>query len=97
MIPSEVQSGPDAQLWEDAMKAELQALWEKEVYKWDPKPTYKKTLPAKWVFKVKRDEKGAVEKYKARMVAKGFLQKPGVYGEVFAPASSNLSPSMRHE
>jgi hypothetical protein len=42
--------------------------------------------------KVKRDQSGAVEKYKSRVVAKGFLQKEGVdYTEIFAPASSQVT------
>ena len=74
------------------MQAELRALWEKGVYEWVSKPTHKKTLPARWVFKIKRDEKGSIEKYKARLVAKGFMQKAGVdYDDVFAPASSHVT------
>ena len=53
------------------MQAELRALWEKGVYDRVSKPTHKKTLPARWVFKIKRDEKGSIEKYRARLVAKG--------------------------
>ena len=85
----EVLARPDAELWQQAMKEELSALWEKGVYEWVEQPVHKRALSAKWVFKVKRDEKGAIEKYKARLVAKGFLQKPGIdYDEVYAPASS---------
>lgn len=88
----EVNSRPDAELWEEAMQAELRALWEKGVYEWVSKPTHKKTLPARWVFKIKRDEKGSIEKYKARLVAKGFMQKAGVdYDDVSTPASSHVT------
>jgi hypothetical protein len=39
----------------------------------------------KWVFKVKRDEHGAVSKHKARLVVKGYVQQHGIdYDEVFA-------------
>jgi hypothetical protein len=40
------------------------------------------------VFKVKRDERGAVVKHKARLVARGFVQREGVdFEEVFAPVA----------
>jgi hypothetical protein len=34
-------------------------------------PSSRKTIGVKWVFKVKRDEHGAVSKHKARLVVKG--------------------------
>ena len=40
----------------------------------------------KWVFKVKRNEHGAVAKHKAHLVVKGFAQRHGIeYDELFTP------------
>jgi hypothetical protein len=42
----------------------------------------------KLVFKVKRDEHGAVSKHKACLVVKGYAQQHGIdYDEVFIPVA----------
>jgi hypothetical protein len=43
---------------------------------------------SKWVFRAKKDAAGKVVRYKARLVAQGFSQVPGVnYFEMFAPVA----------
>jgi hypothetical protein len=43
---------------------------------------------SKWIYKVKHAEDGSVDKYKARVVCKGFSQQKGVdYEETFAPVA----------
>ena len=41
----------------------------------------------KWVYKVKRDELGPIIKHRARLVARDFVQREGIYFEVFAPVA----------
>ena len=59
---------------------------ENKVYEVVERPPYKRVVSSKWVFKKKRGISGAVEKYKARLVARGYTQEEGVnYYETFAP------------
>lgn len=55
---------------------------------WDlvPPPLNGNVIGCKWVFRVKRKLNGSVDKYKARLVSKGFHQRPGVdFRETFSP------------
>jgi hypothetical protein len=43
-------------------------------------------ITLKWVFKLKRDEAAAIVKHKARLVARGFVQRKGIdFDDTFAP------------
>ena len=72
--------------WAAAMEAELQSLWENQVYDVVDRPPEKKVIGTKWVLRVKTDSEGNIDKFKARVVAKGFRQMEGVdFDETFAP------------
>jgi hypothetical protein len=46
-----------------------------------------KVITCRWVFAVKRDERGRIKKFKARLVIHGFKQQLGInYSETYAPA-----------
>ena len=43
-------------------------------------------LRSRWVYKRKKNKDGSLERYRALLVAKGFMQRAGIdYGEIFAP------------
>ena len=45
-----------------------------------------KPVGHKWVFVRKRNEKNDILRYKARLVAQGFSQRPGIdYEETYSP------------
>ena len=55
-------------------------------------PQGKKAINVKWVYKVKMNPKGELTRHKSRLVAKGFLEKEGIYfNKVFASVARILT------
>ena len=72
--------------WRRAMLDEMKAIEENETWELIDSPPGRRSIGLKWVYKVKRDECSAIVKYKARLVAQGFVQHEGIdFEEVFAP------------
>lgn len=75
-------------IWRKAMKEEIEAIERNGTWYLTELPGGAKKIGVKWIFKTKRDEKGDVSKYKARLVVWGYTQEYGVdYKEVFAPVA----------
>jgi hypothetical protein len=91
----EAMSSPDAAKWKEAADKEMAGCELMKVWELVPRSSVAKeqtVIPCKWVFKVKTDSSGAVEKYKARITPKGFRQKEGInFHETFAPTGKYKS------
>jgi len=75
--------------WMDAIKSEYNSLMENNTWELVDKKPGMNVLPAKWVFDLKRNRDGSIDRYKARFVCKGFKQVWGLdFDEIFAPTST---------
>lgn len=76
----------DADLWKAAVDRELEAHKTNGTWSFQHLPLGKKAIGCRWVFTVKNTLTSAPLKYKARLVAQGFSQVPGIdFDEVYAP------------
>ena len=77
----------DEKEWLKAVEEELNNMKNKNVYTIVSNiPNGKNLISSRWVFSYKRDDRGNIIKYKARLVARGFSQVYGVdYEETFSP------------
>ena len=85
-------SSPQSNFWIDAMKYEMTSMSQNKVWSLiDLRDDYK-PIGCKWVFKTKRDAKGHVERYKARLLTKGYSQREGIdFKETLPPLSTKDS------
>jgi hypothetical protein len=75
----EAYSSLDADYWKEAIKSELDSIMSNGTWEVVSIPYGCKPLGCKWVFKKKLRSDGTIEKYKARLVDKGYNQKEGEY------------------
>jgi len=64
--------------WKEAMEAELEALSTKNTWQHVPLPRGKKPIGCHWVYKIKHNRDGTIDRYKTRLVAKGYTQLEGL-------------------
>jgi hypothetical protein len=70
------------------MNEEMISIKKNQTCKLVDLPQEKKVVGLKWVFKIKYNKDGSIQKHKARIVAKGYSQQPGAdFTETFAPVA----------
>jgi hypothetical protein len=82
---AEAMARPDAQRWKEATDEEMKQHEDNKTFELTELPAGRKALDGKWVFNIRRGIENEIIKYKARYVARGFMQQEGVdYDQTYA-------------
>jgi transposase InsO family protein len=78
--------------WLDALQQEIQSMIDSQVFELVDRPKNANVVKCKWVLKIKRKPDGGVDKFKGRLVAKGFSQRHGIdYFDLWSPTGHHAT------
>lgn len=77
--------------WKAAMLDEFTTILANGTWTLVPKQNHFNIIGSKWVYHIKRNTNGSIARYKVRLVAKWFHQRPGInYIDTFIQSSSHM-------
>lgn len=78
----------DKDLWERAMDREIESIIKNNTWKSVIKPKDAEILDTEWVYTYKPRENDQSDRYKARLIVRGFTQKETInYDELYSPVA----------
>jgi hypothetical protein len=82
----EVMRSVHSSKWLETMEDEMRSMSANKVWDLEENPRGAKIVGCKWVYKTKYDSKGNIERFKPRLMPKGFTQREGIdYTDTFSP------------
>lgn len=86
--PRDFSDASKSKEWIAASEDELRSIEKNGTWTLEDLPAGAKAIGLKWIFKLKRNSDGSINKHKARLVAKVYVQIHGIdFDEVFAPVA----------
>ena len=77
------------EFWKKAMEEEIVMIKKNNTWELVAIPREREVVRLKWIYKIKFNQEGDIQKHKARLVARGFTQKPGIdFYETFSLVAS---------
>jgi hypothetical protein len=73
----EAYSPPDADFWQEAIRSEMYSIMSNATWEVVDRPYECNPIGSKWVFKKKLRPDVTIERYRAKLVIKGYSQKEG--------------------